>query len=88
MTYINTITFLSDIIHVLHTLFIHLYRNVNSTLFAVWFNTTGITMVTMQQFSFQAPQQPKKAMKKITTPIAMITTGAAEADTSWMIKVL
>ena len=43
-------------------------------------NIVWITMVSMQLLSFQAPQQPKKAMKKITTPIPMTTSGTDEAD--------
>lgn len=39
-----------------------------------------ITVVTMQWFSFQAPQQPKNEMKKMTNPTTIRTMGAAEPD--------
>lgn len=50
---------------------------------AVW-----ITVATMQWFSLKAPQQPKKLMKKITTPTPIRIMGAAEAVGSVILRVL
>lgn len=47
-----------------------------------------ITVATMQWFSFQAPQQPKNATKKVKRPTTMRIMGPAEALTSMIRKVL
>ncbi len=42
------------------------------------FSSHTLTIVIMHWFSFQAPQQPKNAMKKMMTPTTMTTRGDPE----------